>query len=87
MPKNETSLFESHQPMWRVRELVKHLGGPEQLTKKLEAKGYRPPLKNAMQGWITRNQIPAPWLPAVLGLAMDEHLIAHPEELLLRETM
>ena len=42
---------------------------------------------DTMQGWVTRNSIPSPWQPAVLGIAMDEQLIAHPEELLLRETM
>jgi hypothetical protein len=87
MPKRERILFESHAPMWRIRDIVKHLGGPGKLAEKLIAKGYRPPAQDAMQGWVTRNQIPSPWVPAVLGIAMDEHLIAHPEELLLRETM
>ena len=40
-----------------------------------------------MQGWVTRNSIPSPWVPAVLGIAMDEQLIAHPEELLYKESM
>ena len=39
-----------------------------------------------MQGWATRNQIPSPWQLAIIGLAMDEDLIAHPDELLLKET-
>jgi hypothetical protein len=28
----------------------------------------------------------SPWMLAVIGLAMDEHLINHPDELLLKET-
>jgi len=46
-----------------------------------------PPPADTMQGWVTRNSIPAPWVYPVLGLAMDERLIVHPEELLLKETM
>ena len=46
-----------------------------------------PPSADTMQGWVTRNSIPSPWWGAVIGLAMDEGLINHPEELLLRETM
>ena len=57
------------------------------MTDETMAKGYRPPAADTMQGWVTRNSIPSPWLPAVLGIAMDEQLINHPEELLLRETM
>lgn len=87
MPKQERIIFEAHPPMWRIRDIVTHLGGVGKISEKLMAKGYRPPGADTMQGWVTRNQIPAPWLPAVLGLAMDEHLIHHPEELLLRETL
>lgn len=87
MPKRERILLEPHAPMWRIRDIVHHLGGIGPVAEKLMAKGYRPPNASAMAGWVTRNQIPAPWLPAVLGLAMDEHLIHHPEEILLRETM
>ena len=57
------------------------------MTDETMAKGYRPPAADTMQGWVTRNSIPGPWMPAVLDLAMDEQLIARPEELLLRETM
>jgi len=57
------------------------------MTDETMAKGFRPPAADTMQGWVTRNSIPSPWQPAVLGIAMDEGLIAHPEELLLRETM
>ena len=57
------------------------------MTDETMAKGYRPPAADTMQGWVTRNQIPAPWVPAVLGIAMDAGLINHPEELLLRGTM
>ena len=46
-----------------------------------------PPSADTMQGWVTRNSIPSPWVPAVLGIAMDEQLIAHPEELLYKESM
>lgn len=87
MPKRERILFEAHAPMWRIRDMVAHLGGVGAVSEKLMAKGYRPPRADAMQGWVTRNQIPSPWTYAVLGLAMDEHLVAHPEELLLRESM
>ena len=41
-----------------------------------------PPSADTMQGWVTRNWIPSPWVGAVIGLAMDEGLITHPEELL-----
>ena len=40
-----------------------------------------PPSADTMQGWVTRNSIPSPWVPAVLGIAMEESLINHPEEL------
>jgi Mycothiol maleylpyruvate isomerase N-terminal domain len=87
VPKKERTLFPTRTPLWRVRDLVKHLGGVAGVAEKLMAKGYHPPPADTMQGWLTRNQIPSPWVPAVLGLAMDEQLIAHPEELLLKETM
>jgi len=87
MPKRERILFQPHPPMWRVRDIIAHLGGVGALAEKLMAKGYRPPAKDTMQGWVTRNAIPSPWIPAVIGLAMDEQLIAHPEELLFKESM
>jgi hypothetical protein len=62
-------------------------GGVGKVCEKLIAKGYHPPSANTMQGWVTRNAIPSPWVPAVLALAIDECLINNPEELLLRETM
>ena len=86
MPKRERVLFPTRAPMWRVRDVVAHLGGVGSLAEKLMAKGYHPPPADTMQGWVTRNSIPSPWQPAVLGIAMDEQLIAHPEELLLKET-
>jgi hypothetical protein len=86
MPKRERIIFESHAPMWRIRDIVHHLGGVGPLAEKLMAKGYRPPAADTMQGWVTRNSIPSPWVPAVLGIAMDEQLIAHPEELLYSES-
>lgn len=87
MPKRERILFEAHPPMWRVRDIIAHLGGVGKLSEKLMARGYRPPSADTMQGWVTRNAIPGPWMLAVIGLAMDEGLIAHPDELLLKETM
>lgn len=87
MPKKERTLFEVHAPMWRIRDIIHHLGGVGKVSEKLIAKGYRPPRADTMQGWITRNQIPSPWVPAVLALAIEEQLINNPEELLLRETM
>jgi len=87
MPKHDRTLFPTRTPMWRVRDIIKHLGGVGGVTEKLMAKGYRPPNADAMQGWVTRNSIPSPWVYPVLGLAMDEQLIRHPEELLLKETM
>ena len=39
------------------------------MTDETMAKGYRPPAADTMQGWVTRNSIPSPWLPAVLGIA------------------
>ena len=86
MPKQERILFDSHAPMWRIRDVITHLGGVGKLSEKLLAKGYRPPGVDTIQGWVSRNSIPGAWLPAVLGLAMDEHLIHHPEELLIEET-
>jgi hypothetical protein len=56
------------------------------MTDETMAKGYRPPAANTMQGWVTRNAIPGPWQLAVIGLAVDEGLISHPDELLLKET-
>ena len=87
MPKKERTLFEVHPPMWRIRDIIIHLGGVGKIAEKLMAKGYHPPRADTMQGWVTRNQIPAQWVPAVLALAIDEQLINNPEELLLRETM
>lgn len=87
MPKKERIIFEAHPPMWRIRDIIHHLGGCGKIAEKLMAKGYRPPSADTMQGWVTRNQIPSPWVPAVLALAIDESLINNPEELLLRETM
>jgi hypothetical protein len=87
MPKREPTLFPTRTPMFRVRDVIHHLGGVGGVADKLMAKGYRPPNANAMQGWVTRNSIPSPWVYPVLGLAMDEQLIRHPEELLLKETM
>ena len=77
----------SHAPMWRMRDIITNLGGVGKLTEKLMQRGYRPPCADTMQGWVTRNSIPPAWQLAVIGIAMDEHLIAHPEELLIRETM
>jgi hypothetical protein len=87
MPKRERILFDPRPPLWRVRDIITHLGGVGGVAEKLMAKGYHPPRADTMQGWVTRNQIASPWVPAVLGLAMDEGLIRHPEELLLKETM
>jgi len=87
MPKKERVLFETRAPMWRVRDLIHHLGGVGKVAEKLMANGYRPPAAGTMQGGVTRDQIPSPWVLAVVGLAMDEHLINHPEEILLKETM
>jgi hypothetical protein len=84
--KAERILFEPKAPMWRIRDIFYHLGGVPKVSEKLIAKGYRPPNVNTMQGWVTRNQIPAPWQLAVIGIAMDERLINHPDELLLKET-
>ena len=87
MPKRERILFEARNPMWRIRDIVHHFGGVGPLAETLMAKGYRPPAADTMQGWVTRNQIPSLWVLAVVGLAMDEHLINHPEEILLKETI
>ena len=84
--KKERILFEPRAPMWRIRDAIHYLGGVGKVSEKLIAKGYRPPPANTMQGWATRNQIPSPWQLAIIGLAMDEGLIAHPDELLLKET-
>jgi len=73
--------------MWRIRDLVHYLGGVPKVAEKLIGKGYKPPPVNTMAGWVTRNQIPAPWLMAILSLAIEERLINNPEELLLKETM
>jgi hypothetical protein len=86
MPKRERIMFAPHTPMWRVRDIIHHLGGVGGVAEKLMDKGYRPPAKDTMQGWVTRNSIPSPWVYPVLGLAMDVGLINHPEELLLKET-
>jgi len=87
MPKRDRTLFPTRAPMWRVRDVIDHLGKVSGVTEKLMAKGYHPPAPDTVQGWVTRNSIPGSWMPAVLGLAMDEQLIRHPEELLLKETM
>jgi hypothetical protein len=87
MPKRERTIFPTRTPMFRVRDIIDHLGGVGGVAEKLIAKGYHPPAADTMQGWVTRNSIPSPWVYPVLGIAMDEQLIAHPEELLLKETM
>jgi hypothetical protein len=87
MPIPERMLFDPKTPMWRIRDLVGYLGGVGKVAEKLMAKGYRPPGVNTMAGWVTRNQIPAPWLMAILSIAIEERLIINPEELLIRETM
>ena len=86
MPKRERTLFPTRTPMWRVRDIVHHLGGVGPLAEKLMERGYHPPPADTMQGWVTRNSIPAPWVYPVLSIAMGEQLIADPEELLLKET-
>ena len=68
MAKKERILFESHAPMWRVRDVIAHLGGVGKLSEKLMAKGFRPPGADTMQGWVTRNSIPSAWQLAVIGI-------------------
>lgn len=81
MSKNRT-MFPPRPPKWRYRDLISHLGGIQTLTRSLEARGYAPPGPETIKGWKGRDSIPPAWLPAVLAVALEQRVIAGPEDLL-----
>ena len=86
MPKRDYTLFDKVDPVWKVRDLIKRLGGVGSLQKKLMAKGLFPPGPDIIQGWYHRNSLPGCWSPAVFALAIEEGIIRSPMDALIRDT-
>lgn len=85
MTKRDRTILPPRAPMWRIRDLIAHLGGVGGLTEKLMDHGFSPPGADTVQGWSTRNSIPGAWVPAVLGLALQEKIIKNPLEILIED--
>jgi hypothetical protein len=85
MPKRDRRLFEPEVPMWKIRSLIKDLGGVSGVTEKLMAKGFLPPSPDAVQGWYNRNSVPGPWSPALFALAQDAGIIEGPMGALIKD--
>jgi hypothetical protein len=85
MPKRDRRLFEPEVPVWKVRDIIKKLGGVGPVTEKLMAKGFLPPSPDAVQGWANRNRVPGDWAPALFALAQDAGFIESPMDALIKD--
>ena len=85
MPKRDRRLFETEAPVWKIRDIIKRLGGVGPTTEKLMAKGFLPPNPDAVQGWYNRNRVPGDWAPAIFALAQDAGFIESPMDALIKD--
>jgi hypothetical protein len=85
MPKRERILFSPQVPEWKVKDMIKRLGGVAGVTEKLMAKGFSPPGADTVQGWVSRNSVPGAWAPALFAVAQDEGLIEGPMDALIKD--
>lgn len=85
MPKRDRTLFASEVPVWKIRSMIKRLGGVGAVTEKLMAKGFFPPSPDAVQGWYNRNSVPGAWAPALFALAQDAGDIESPMDALIKD--
>ena len=69
------------QPAWRYYDLLILLGSANEIRRMLEAKGYKPPPENTVQGWRNRNSIPGKWVPVMLQLAVEKGFIKDIDDL------
>jgi hypothetical protein len=85
MPKRDRTLFARDTPVWKIRDIIKKLGGVGPTTEKLMAKGFLPPSADTVQGWVNRNSVPGSWAPALFALAQDAGLIETPMDALIKD--
>jgi hypothetical protein len=62
-------------PRWRFRHLIHTLGTYNEVATLLEQRGYPRLPKDTVNAWAHRNSIPAPWLPAIIDLALEARVI------------
>jgi hypothetical protein len=86
MPKRERILLDPVAPEWKVKDMIKKLGGVGGVTEKLMAKGFSPPGVDTIQGWASRGSVPGAWAPALFALAQDEGYIESPMDALIRDS-